>query len=248
MAFLTQALSPSRAVLSSQILCPGMIRRSNLAPSAESPGLNQSLLLQVMPPNAKGGKGYKKGKHSADSAPIFLERESDQMYGRVLRSLGNRRFRIFCNDERERICRLCGSLRKSDWVEEGRIVILSVRQLGTSTTAGNDQEVGDVLAVVDPRTYNKVRKESGVNPLLFIGAQEFTGDVKKMKAATGEDDIFDRSEAPAEDPDESPDEETPEERKIRIRLRDQSRAAGRVAKALADAPVTESGELDVDAI
>ena len=170
------------------------------------------------------------------------------MYGRVLRSLGNRRFRIFCNDERERICRLCGSLRKSDWVEEGRIVILSVRQLGTSTTAGNEQEVGDVLAVVDPRTYNKVRKEEGVNSLLFIGAQEFTGDVKKMKAATGEDDIFDRSEAPLEDAEESPDEETPEERKIRIRLRDQARAAGRVAKALADAPVKEDGELDVDAI
>ena len=211
-----------------------------------------------MPPNAKGGKGYKKGKHATDSAPVFLERESDQMYGRVLRSLGNRRFRVFCNDQRERICRLCGSMRKSDWVEEGRIVILSVRQLGTATTAATaskEDEVGDVLAIVDPRTYNKVRKEEGVNPLLFMGASEFTGDVKKMKATLDEDDIFDRgeSEAPAAEEsdspeDESPDDETPEERKIRIRLRDQGRAASRATKAVATAATTADGDLDIDAI
>lgn len=211
-----------------------------------------------MPPNAKGGKGYKKGKHATDSAPVFLERESDQMYGRVLRSLGNRRFRVFCNDNRERICRLCGSMRKSDWVEEGRIVILSIRQLGTSTTtetATKQEEVGDVLAIVDPRTYNKVRKEDGVNPVLFMGASEFTGDIKKMKATLTEDDIFDRGEgeAPvatedAESPeDESPDDETPEERKIRIRLRDQGRAASRATKAVA-AVTRADGELDIDAI
>ena len=173
------------------------------------------------------------------------------MYGRVLRSLGNRRFRVFCNDQRERICRLCGSMRKSDWVEEGRIVILSIRQLGTSTTtetATKQEEVGDILAIIDPRTYNKVRKEAGVNPVLFVGAQEFNAEGGK-KTGVDLDDLFDRGEdQAAEGGDDSPDEETPEERKIRIRLRDQTRAAGRVAKALADAPITEDGELDVDAI
>lgn len=205
-----------------------------------------------MPPNAKGGKGYKKGKHATDSAPVFLERESDQMYGRVLRSLGNRRFRVFCNDQRERICRLCGSMRKSDWVEEGRIVILSIRQLGTSTTtetATKQEEVGDILAIIDPRTYNKVRKEEGVNPVLFVGAQEFNAEGGKKKSGVDLDDLFDRGEEQAaEDSDDSPDDETPEERKVRIRIRDQARAAGRATKAVSAAAMTADGDLDVDAI
>lgn len=205
-----------------------------------------------MPPNAKGGKGYKKGKHATDSAPVFLERESDQMYGRVLRSLGNRRFRVFCNDQRERICRLCGSMRKSDWVEEGRIVILSIRQLGTSTTtetATKQEEVGDILAIIDPRTYNKVRKEEGVNPVLFVGAQEFIAEGGKKKSGVDLDDLFDRGEEQAaEDSDDSPDDETPEERKVRIRIRDQARAAGRATKAVSAAAMTADGDLDVDAI
>ena len=202
-----------------------------------------------MPPNVKGGKGYKKGKHAADSAPIFLERESDQMYGRVLRSLGNRRFRVYCNDQRERICRLCGSMRKSDWVEEGRIVILSIRELGTQTNSEQTGEVGDILAIVDPRTYNKVRKEDGVNQLLFAGAQEFTGDTKK-KVVIEDDDLFDRGdEKPVEsESDSSKEGETPEERKERIRLRELDRQTQRGLKGLAAAKQTDDGELDIDAI
>jgi len=206
-----------------------------------------------MPPNVKGGKGYKKGKHAADSTPIFLERESDQMYGRVLRSLGNRRFRVYCNDQRERICRLCGSMRKSDWVEEGRIVILSIRELGTQTNSEQTGEVGDILAIVDPRTYNKVRKEDGVNQLLFAGAQEFTGDTKK-KVVIEDDDLFDRGDdrgdekAADSESDSSKDGETPEERKERIRLREQNRQTQRGMKGLAAAKQTDDGELDIDAI
>jgi hypothetical protein len=144
-------------------------------------------------------------------------------------------------------------MRKSDWVEEGRIVILSIRQLGTATTSQEkEEEVGDILAIVDPRTYNKVRKEDGVNPLLFLGAQEYTGDIKKMKTTIQEDDIFDRGEGDAlsgnDDSSDSPEDETPEERKIRIRIRDQSRAASRATKAVAAAVTAPDGTFDIDAI
>ena len=207
-----------------------------------------------MPPNAKGGKGYKKGKHAADITPSVLAREDDQMYGRVLRSLGNRRFRVYCNDGRERICRLCGSLRKSDWVEEGKIVMLSLRDIGSTTASASDPttQVGDILAIIDPRTYNKVRKEDEINPLLFTNVQDPDSAAGKRKEAEI-DDIFDRSEEgvgggggqkvaapvlPSED-DEN-EEETPEERKLRVRLRDQERALGRTIKI--------TSEVDIDAI
>lgn len=206
-----------------------------------------------MPPNAKGGKGYKKGKHATDLAPSMLAREDDQMYGRVLRSLGNRRFRVYCNDGRERICRLCGSLRKSDWVEEGKIVMLSLRDIGSTTASANDptNQVGDILAIIDPRTYNKVRKEDGMNPLLFTNVQDPEVAAGKRKEADI-DDIFDRSEERVgggaqkvaslsdEDDDEEKEGETPEERKLRVRLRDQERALSRTIKI--------TSEVDIDAI
>lgn len=156
-----------------------------------------------MPPNAKGGKGYKKGKHSSDQEAKYVSCDEGQMYGRILKALGNRRFRVFCNDSKERLCRLCGSMRKSEWVEEGKVVILSIRGFGTSTTGGAKvEEMGDILTIVDPRTYSKVKKEPGVNPMLFTNVEEQdAAEIKRKVLAVNsgntldiEDDLFDRGE------------------------------------------------------
>ena len=120
-----------------------------------------------MPPNVKGGKGYRKGKHAPTEAKMLeWDTKQGQMLGRTLKKLGDRRFRIFCNDNKERICKLTGSMRKSDWVDEGSIVLVGVRSLGTATTE-RGQEVGDILSLVDTSLYGKLKKQEGVNPLLF---------------------------------------------------------------------------------
>jgi initiation factor 1A len=126
-----------------------------------------------MPPNQKGGKGYKKGKHSSEESKMFDWDESDgQMLGRVTKTLGNRRFKIYCNDNKERICKLCGSIRKGQWVNDGCIVLISLRGLS------DRDDDADIIHVPDSGLYSKLKKMEGVNPSLFIA---FDGkDVQKV--------------------------------------------------------------------
>jgi initiation factor 1A len=152
-----------------------------------------------MPPNVKGGKGYRKGKHSGLQELKIIEWDEDQgqMLGRTMKKLGDRRFRIFCNDNKERICKLTGSMRKSDWVDEGSIVLIGVRDLGTSTTS-KGAEVGDILSVIEMQLYGKLKKQEGVNPLLFthVETEEKSVMARKIQAQESgqnvDDDVFER--------------------------------------------------------
>jgi initiation factor 1A len=207
-----------------------------------------------MPGNVKGGKGYKKGKNSSDQEVKFVSCQEGQIYGRALKALGNRRFRVFCNDSVERICKLRGSMRKSDWVEEGTLVILSIRDFTNATTGSNEVEVGDILVIVDPRTYGKIKKEEGINPLLFTNIEEQDGNELKRKIRTIqegkdleiEDDLFDRGDCEEGDEENSEDEEnvlTKEDYAKNSLIRGQTIAKARDQKYNCD---TE--DIDIDAL
>jgi initiation factor 1A len=196
-----------------------------------------------MPPNLKGGKGYRKGKHTTADEAKMLEWGEDQMLGRALKKLGDRRFRVFCNDNKERICKLAGGMRKSEWVDEGAIILIGMRSL-TTATAAKGQEVGDILSVVDTRIYGKLKKEPGVNPLLFthVEGEDEASMKKKIQAMkSGEaidDDVFERE---GEESDKSEDEnaiplteeekaEKEREREAKAKLRDLELSAKRSTK------------------
>ena len=163
-----------------------------------------------MPINKQGGKGCKKGKNGTkeDDDILMVECNSSdgQMFGRVLKVLGDRRFLIFCNDSTQRICKLAGSIRKNDRVEIGGIILISRRDICLNTS-----DVGDIISTVDTRLYGKLKKLAGINPLLFSDvekqdANEVASRVKKMKEGDDED-LFDRggegaSEAEAEEEEE----------------------------------------------
>jgi initiation factor 1A len=157
-----------------------------------------------MPPNAKGGKGYKKGKHGGNDEPVFIEcdERDNQMYGRVVENLGQRRFRVYCNDNVKRICKICGSMRKSEWVEKGLIVVISIRDLSDSrfNTNSADIKIGDIIRIMDNRLYGKLKKMENVNPLLFTDIEN-TSDAEISRRLFAiqqgelqDDDIFDRGD------------------------------------------------------
>jgi initiation factor 1A len=141
-----------------------------------------------MPPNQKGGKGYKKGKHNSEESKLFEWDESDgQMLGRVTKTLGNRRFKVYCNDNKERICKLCGSIRKGQWVNDGSIVLISLRGLS------DRDDDADIIHVPDVSLYGKLKKIEGVNPSLFSAFD--SKDVERVirNVADGkheQDDLF----------------------------------------------------------
>lgn len=150
-----------------------------------------------MPVNKQGGKGCKKGKNGSkdDDDILMVECNSSdgQMFGRVLKVLGDRRFLIFCNDSTQRICKLAGSIRKNDRVEIGGVVLISRRDICLNTS-----DVGDIISTVDTRLYGKLKKLVGINPLLFSDvekqdAAEVANRVKNLKEGDDED-LFDRGE------------------------------------------------------
>jgi translation initiation factor IF-1 len=164
-----------------------------------------------MPPNTKGGKGYKKGKHGDDDSKVpQWDTAQGQMLGRVLKGVGSKRFRVYCNDNKERLCKICGSMRKSEFVEKGCVVILGLRTLGTATTATSsaNMELGDILKIIDTKFYGKLKKEEGINPVLFTDVEEQgANNVRARIAALGADateDFFEHEDSASESGEEAP--------------------------------------------
>lgn len=159
-----------------------------------------------MPANTKGGKGYRKGKNMTAENVKMIEWDADkgQMIGRTLKKLGDRRFNVFCNDNKNRICKLAGSIRKNQWVDEGALVLIGIRELGTSTTE-RCVEIGDILALIEPSIYGALKKQEGMNKLLFtnLEADDAATIKRKVDAVKSgiddEDDIFDRNSEEEED-------------------------------------------------
>jgi translation initiation factor 1A len=113
-----------------------------------------------MPPNAKGGKNYKKQKHSNENEVVrFIEKEDDQIYARVIKMLGGNNISAYCNDNKLRVCHIRGSMRKRVWLNPGDIILVSLRM--------SEDEKCDVVMKYDPSLLSKLKKLNNINPRLF---------------------------------------------------------------------------------
>lgn len=125
-------------------------------------------------PNLQGGKKYKSGKGNNQPRVELHDVGPDQMVGRIIRNPGNRYMLVYCNDDKQRFCKIKGGLRKRVWFSVGDIVLLSIRSIGVSMTETSKGERGDILAKYDQTIHSKLKKEYDVNPILFT-AIETTG-------------------------------------------------------------------------
>jgi translation initiation factor 1A len=119
-------------------------------------------------PNLQGGKKYKSSKHAQEPKVEMHEIGEGQMVGRVVKNLGNRRMLVYCNDKKERICKLRGALRKKIWINVGDVILLSIRDLASGTTGTSESDTGDILAKYDTSILGRLKKEDGMNPLVFV--------------------------------------------------------------------------------
>jgi initiation factor 1A len=130
-----------------------------------------------MPPNAKGGKHFKKNaKHSGDSSvtALMIERQADQQIARVIRVLGNRNMLCYCNDNQVRICHVRGKMRNRVYVGVGDIVLVSFRDFADGAAA-SATERGDILAKYPSECLTKLKKEDGMNQRLFMQLETMDG-------------------------------------------------------------------------
>jgi translation initiation factor 1A len=159
-----------------------------------------------MPPNKKGGKNYKKGKH-VDDDPIIYDRLPDQMYGRVIKLLGGCNALVYCNDNCERLCHIRGSMRKKVWLSTGDIVLLSLRELDTNgNTPSTKIDRGDICAKYDPKVIYRLReKDKTINEKLFLSIEKTDGSGQKSNGIPDDIDgfIFEGNNALSDSDDDS---------------------------------------------
>lgn len=101
-----------------------------------------------MPKNTgMGGNKRKKGKKQTTEDRELQYKEEEEEYGQVIRLLGDGRLEIQCCDGVKRIGHIRGKLKKRNWIGNGDIVLVSLREF--------ENEKCDV---VDKYTEDEVRK------------------------------------------------------------------------------------------
>lgn len=87
-----------------------------------------------MPKNkGKGGKNRRRGKNANEGEKRELVlKEDGQEYAQVVRMLGNGRLEAQCFDGKTRLAHIRGKMRKKQWVNQGDIVLLGLREFQDS--------------------------------------------------------------------------------------------------------------------
>ena len=86
----------------------------------------------------QGGKNRRRGKNENDNEKRELTfKEEGQEYAQVLKMLGNGRLEALCFDGEKRLAHIRGKLRKKVWINQGDIILLSLRDY--------QDEKGDVI-------------------------------------------------------------------------------------------------------
>merc|ERR1712000_455545 len=82
-----------------------------------------------MPKNkGKGGKNRRRGtKENDDQRRELTFKEDGQEYAQVVKMLGNGRLEAMCFDGSKRLANIRGKMRKKVWINQGDIILLSLR-------------------------------------------------------------------------------------------------------------------------
>ncbi|KAG4306350.1 hypothetical protein PORY_000338 [Pneumocystis oryctolagi] len=83
-----------------------------------------------MPKNkGKGGKNRRRGKNENEAEKRELIFKDDgQEYAQVTKMLGNGRLEAMCFDGEKRLAHIRGKLRKKVWINQGDVILLSLRE------------------------------------------------------------------------------------------------------------------------
>jgi initiation factor 1A len=171
--------------------------------------------------NIRGGKGFKKGRKEDPTKELgmkFEGKEAGQQYGRIVTVLGDRRFKCFCDDGRERVCKVRGVLcwgPKRQKMEVGDIVLISGRDFtapdsddeGTAAASSTRVEISDIITKIPQHYWRDIRREAGVHPELFCGLNLTVAPTEKRKKGGDTEDIFaEEDDSDAGDSDDSDDD------------------------------------------
>lgn len=85
---------------------------------------------------------------------------------------------VYCNDNKVRLCHICGAMKKFNWLTLGDLVLVSLRDFEKKPVLGsNEYEKGDILAKYDSEHLSKLKKMPDINPKLFMQLETVDGKI-----------------------------------------------------------------------
>lgn len=76
----------------------------------------------------KGGKHRRRGASEGDGRRELQFKEDGQEYAKVTKILGHCRMMVYCFDGVKRMAHIRGKMRKKEWVQNGDIVLVGLRE------------------------------------------------------------------------------------------------------------------------
>merc|ERR1712230_264161 len=146
--------------------------------SYSAPPDNSSLLCYTAQTNhknkGKGGKNRRRGKNENDNEKRELTfKEEGQEYAQVVKMLGNGHGEALCFDGAKRLGHIRGKLRKKVWINQGDIILLSLREY--------QDEKGDVILKYSAdearslKAYGELPESAKINETDTYGGEEEGG-------------------------------------------------------------------------
>lgn len=139
--------------------------------------------------NQKGGKKHKRNKNFTNENKALRIKEDGQEYAKVSRCKGNCRFDVDCCDGKSRAAILCGTMRKRKFINQGDLVLVSIREW--------QDDICDIIDSYDESQAKKLKQEKHIPDSFKLGEdnpyEDFNDDVEFVSEMPPSDDSADES-------------------------------------------------------
>ena len=121
-------------------------------------------------PNNKGGKKYKRNKNvtQENKNTRFKDENESQEYAQITKALGNCRFDVLCFDGKSRLATMCGKMRKRVFVNQGEIVLVSLRDWQDSKC--------DIIDKYNPNDVQKLKQQKCIPDFIKLEEKKIIDD------------------------------------------------------------------------
>jgi translation initiation factor 1A len=126
----------------------------------------------------KGGKNRRRGKKNDDEKRQLQVKEEGQEYARCVKLLGNFRLEAECMDGKTRLAIIRGSMRRRNWINQGDIILLGLRDF--------QDDKADVILKYSSDEARRLQKDGHIPDTVSISALASHGP--QGAAADAEDD------------------------------------------------------------
>ncbi|GAA5965380.1 hypothetical protein JCM8115_002014 [Rhodotorula mucilaginosa] len=149
----------------------------------------------------KGGKNRRRGKNENEGDKRELVfKEEGQEYAQVIKMLGNGRVEAMCFDGEKRLGHIRGKMRKKVWINQGDIVLLSLRDFQDGKADVIQKYSSDEARKL--KQYGELPETAKINETDVYGGED-GDDMVDFGEVSGEDEGPLNGAVPESDSDES---------------------------------------------